>query len=61
MKKEIKILGTGILLILLFAVWTLMIQVVDVRLAGETYAVTFTFLMLVIKAALLFKCEKAER
>lgn len=30
-------------------------------LAGETYAVTFTFLMLVIKAALLFKCEKAER
>jgi len=61
MKKEIKILGTGILLILLFAVWTLMIQVVDVRLAGETYAVTFTFLMLAIKATLLFKCAKAER
>jgi len=36
MKKEIKILGTGILLILLFAVWTLMIQVVDVRPAGQT-------------------------
>lgn len=36
-----------------------MVTVIFLALAGETYAVTVAFLLLIIKAVLLFKCIKA--
>ena len=36
------------------------LTVIFLALTGEAYAVTVVFLLLVVKAALLFRCIKAE-